>query len=332
MKAVVIPHFGMADVLEVREMPVPEPGPGEVAIDVAYAGVNYAEVLYRRGVVDVPLPFIPGIEVSGTIRALGEGVRGLRVGQPVAALTIVKSGGYAEVVVTEAVLTFPLDELSESVDLVTASAFPSNTTTAYLILSEATRIEQGETVLIHAAAGGVGSALGQVARSLGADNVIGTVGSMEKIEYTKSLGYTHVLLRQGFAEQVQRVTEGNGVNIVVDPVGGPVRTESLELLRPFGRLVAMGNASNAEDVAVSTNHLWLANKAVLGFNLAAYSAAFPQRAQRAGQAALELVAQRKVQVAVTDVLPLEQAGEAHRRIEQGVTTGKLVLRVRAEEN
>jgi NADPH2:quinone reductase len=108
-----------------------------------------------------------------------------------------------------------------------------------------------------------------------------------------------------------------------------VRTESLELLRPFGRLVAMGNASTAEDVTVSTNHLWIANKAVLGFNLAAYSAAFPQRANRAGRATLEPVAQGKIHVAVTDVLPLEQAGEAHRRIERGATVGKLVLHVGA---
>ena len=327
MKAVVIPQFGAADVLEVREMPVPEPGPGEVAIDVAYAGVNYAEVLYRKGIADVPLPFIPGIEVSGTIRALGAGVNGLQVGQPVAALTIVKSGGYAEVVVTTAALTFPLDELPGSVGLVTAAAFPSNTTTAYSILSELARIEAGQTVLIHAAAGGVGSALGQVARTLGADNVIGTVGSAEKIDYARSLGYTHVLLRQNFAEQVHNVTAGKGVDIVVDPVGGSARTESLELLRPFGRLVAMGNASNAEDVAISSNHLWLTNKAVLGFNLAAYSAAFPESVNRAGRGALDLVAHGNVRVEVTDVLRLEEASEAHRRIEQGATVGKLVLRV-----
>jgi NADPH2:quinone reductase len=206
-------------------MPVPEPGPGEVAIDVAYAGVNYAEVLYRRGIANVPLPFIPGIEVSGTIRALGEGVSGLRVGQPVAALTVVKSGGYAEVVVTAAALTFPLDELKGSADLVTAVAFPSNTTTAYIILSEVARIEQGETVLIHAAVGGVGSALGQVARSLGAGNVIGTVGNVEKMAYTKSLGYTHMLLRQSFVEQVPQVTEDNGIDVVVDPVGASAHRE-----------------------------------------------------------------------------------------------------------
>ena len=183
--------------------------------------------------------------------------------------------------------------------------------------------------LIHAAAGGVGSALGQVARSLGAGNVIGTVGSVDKIDYAKSLGYDHVLLRRDFVEQVQKVTEGKGIDIVVDPVGSSTRTESLELLRPFGRLIAMGNASNAEDVTVSTSHLWLTNKAVLGFNLAAYCAAFPMNANQAARAALELVARGKVRVAVTDVLPLEHASEAQKRIEQGATVGKLVLQVGA---
>ncbi len=222
-------------------------------------------------------------------------------------------------------LTFPLDALSGSVDLATAAALPSNTATAYVILSEVARLGQGETVLIHAAAGGVGSALGQVARSLGAGSVIGTVGSVEKIDYTKSLDYDHVLLRQGFTEQVWETTGRKGIDVVVDPVGGSVRTESLELLRPFGRLVVMGNASNAEDVAVSTTHLWLMNKAVPGFNLAAYSATFPEKANRAGRAALKLITRGEVRVAVTDVLPLEQASEAHRRIEQGATALVLCL-------
>lgn len=330
MRAVVIPRFGDADVLEVRDLPVPQPGPGQVAIDVAFAGVNYAEVLYRRGLIDVPRPFVPGIEVSGYIRALGEGVTGLRIGQPVAALTIVHSGGYAEVVLTSAALTFPLDTLNGTVDLQTAAAFPSNTTTAYLVISMTARLTAGETVLIHAAAGGVGSALGQMARALGADRVLGTVGSPQKIAYAESLGYDRVFLSQGFGEQVRRITEGAGVDIVVDQVGGSARMESLELLRSLGRLVILGNASNAEDVSFSANTLWFANKGVFGFNLADLSAVFPERVAPAAQAALRLVAQGKVRVDVTGVLPLEQAAEAQRRIEQRGTTGKLILRVQGE--
>lgn len=169
MKAVTIPEFGEAEVLRVEQMPVPEPGPGQVSIDVAYAGANFAEVLYRRGVVDVPLPFVPGIEVSGRIRALGEGVTDLTVGQPVAALTIVDSGGYAEVVVTFADLVAPLDGLG--IGLGVAAALPSNSTTAFLVLDRVARIEPGDRVLVHAAAGGVGSQLGQAARLLGGQAV-----------------------------------------------------------------------------------------------------------------------------------------------------------------
>ncbi len=257
MRAIVIPRFGEADVLEVWEVAVSQPGPGQVTIDVAFAGVNYAEVLFRRGVVaDLSLPFVPGIEVSGHIRAIGEGVTGLRVGQPVAALTAVHGGGYAEVVAVPMKQVFPLDSLGGSIDLAMFAASPSNVTTAYLVLSTVAHLAAGESVLVHAAAGGVGSVLGQMARSLGAGTVIGVVGSPEKVAPARALGYDHVLLRNQYVEAVREITAGEGVDIIVDQVGGPVRNESLDLLRPLGRHVVMSNASNEEDVAVSANILW----------------------------------------------------------------------------
>lgn len=317
MKAVIIPEFGDAEVLRVEQMSIPEPGPGQVAIDVAYAGANFAEILYRRGVVDVPLPFVPGIEVSGHIRALGEGVTDLRVGQPVAALTIVNSGGYAEVVVTSADLVAPLDGLDIGLDV--AAALPSNSTTAFLVLDRVARIEPGDRVLVHAAAGGVGSQLGQAARLLGAGRVVGTVGSEAKIETAKGFGYDEVTLRD-------RIAAADEFDIAVDMVGGPSRTTSLDRLAPMGRLVVMGNASGADDVGILANHLWFTNKTVSGFNLAAFSAAFPQDAGRALRRAVRAAAQGSLRVQV-GVLPLEQAPEAQRRIESGQTTGKLVLTV-----
>ncbi|MFC8131870.1 zinc-binding alcohol dehydrogenase family protein [Streptomyces sp. NPDC057302] len=315
MKAVTIPSFGAADVLRLAEVKIPEPGPGQVSIDVAYAGANFAEVLYRQGVVDVPLPFVPGIEVSGRIRALGPGVEGLSVGQPVAALTIVDSGGYAEVVTTSADLVAPLDGYDLSLE--TAAALPSNSTTAFLVLDRVARIEPGESVLVHAAAGGVGSQLGQAAQQLGAGRVVGTVGSAAKIETARAFGYDEVVLRDSLADAGE-------FDVVVDMVGGPARRSSLDLLALMGRLVVMGNASGAEDVALSSNELWFAGKTVSGFNLAAFSAAFPAQAGRALRRAVAAAAagQMKVQV---EALPLEQAAEAHRRIESGSTTGKLVL-------
>ncbi|MEV6908492.1 zinc-binding dehydrogenase [Amycolatopsis sp. NPDC051071] len=264
-------------------MRVPRPGPGQVAIDVAYAGANFAEVLYRQGVVDVPLPFVPGIEVSGRIRSLGDGVEGLTVGLPVAA------------------------------------ALPSNSTTAFLVLDRVARIEPGESVLVHAAAGGVGSQLGQVARLLGAGRVVGTVGSEAKIETAKGFGYDEVILRD-------RLADAGRFDVVVDMVGGPARRASLDRLAPMGRLVVMGNASGAEDVGIPANELWFTNKTVSGFNLAAFAAGYPADVHSALRRAVAAAASGKLRVNV-DSLPLDQAAEAHRRIESGTTTGKLVLEV-----
>ncbi|UUZ90976.1 zinc-binding dehydrogenase [Paenibacillus sp. P25] len=332
MRAVRIPRFGDAEVLTLNEnAAVPVPGPLDVTIDVAYAGVNYAEVLFRKGVVpDLPLPFVPGIEVSGTIRAVGEQVTGLRAGQPVAALSIVNGGGYAEVVKVPSQLVFPVNGTEgKEPDLAVVAALPSNVTTAYMIMSNVSRLRQGETVLVHAAAGGVGSMIGQMARKLGAGCVIGTVGDRDKIEYAKRLGYDAVFLRDEYEEQVMELTGGHGVDIVVDPVGGGMRKAALRLLKPFGRLVAMGNASDAEDVQQSMNELWFTSKAVLGFNLQQMSAYAPELVAEAGRQAIDMAIRGDIRVDVTDVLELHEAGEAHRRIEERRTTGKLVLKVKA---
>ncbi|TDD00499.1 NADPH:quinone reductase [Nonomuraea deserti] len=315
MRAITIPEFGGADVLLAAEVKIPEPGPGQVAIDVAYAGANFAEILYRQGLAAVPLPFVPGIEVSGRIRALGPGVTGLRVGQPVAALTIVDSGGYAEVVTTSAELVAPLDGFDLGLNV--AAAIPSNSTTAFLVLDRVARIAPGESVLAHAAAGGVGSQLGQAARLLGAGRVVGAVGNTTKIEIAKSFGYQEVVLRD---------QHPSGFDIVVDMVGGTARRTGLDALNPMGRLIVMGNASGADDVGISANELWLSNKTVSGFNLAAFSAAFPEEAGRALRRAVAAVAAGDLRLRVEE-LTLEQAAEAHRRIESGTTTGKLVLKV-----
>ncbi|NIK67790.1 MULTISPECIES: zinc-binding dehydrogenase [unclassified Paenibacillus] len=333
MRALMIPRFGDAEVLTMTHLKAPVPGPEEVTIDVAYAGVNYAEVLFRKGgVPNLPLPFVPGIEVSGTIREIGEKVTGFRPGQQVAALTIVGGGGYAEVVKVPAELVFPLGEAGGQVSMESAAAFPSNVTTAYMILTQVARVRHGETVLVHAAAGGVGSAIGQVAKALGAGFVIGTVGSADKLDYAKGLGYDEVYLRENFEALVSERTGGQGVDVVVDPVGGLMREASMRLLKPLGKLIAMGNASDAEDVRQSLNELWFASKTVSGFNLQLLSMTAPQLVAESARKALALVAGGKVKVDVTGVLPLHEAGEAHRLIEDRKSTGKLVLEVGSRQS
>src|SRR3954452_21375616 len=287
MRAITIPAFGDADVLRPAERSAPEPGRGQIAIDVAFAGANYAEVLYRRGVVDVELPFVPGIEVSGHVRAVGDGVDGWRVGQPVAALTIVDSGGYAEVSVTDARLAAPLADDASMADLAVAAGTPSNSTTAILIFDEVARIREGETVLVHAAAGGVGGQLGQAATLFGAGRVVGTVGSASKIEAAKRFGYDEVVVRDELAARADELTDGGGFDVVVDPIGGGSRRASFDLLRLGGRLIVMGNASGADDVTFSANELWFGSTALMGFNLAAFSGTYPDRVGEALQRALE---------------------------------------------
>jgi NADPH:quinone reductase len=322
MQAVAIPRFGSAEVLEQLELSAPTAGPGEVSIDVAYAGANFAEVLFRQGIADVPLPFVPGIEVAGTIRQTGPGVVGLRPGQPVAALTIVRGGGYGEVAVTRAELVVPLDKPRTQIPLHVAAAVPSNTTSAFLVLEAVARLTAGERVAVHAAAGGVGSQIGQVARLLGAGEVIGVVGSEAKAEVARAYGYTEVMLRADWVKW----SGSRDFDVVVDQVGGPQRHANLQALAPLGRLIVMGNASGAEDVQLSSNELWLTNRSAAGFNLQALAAIDPVRVGQSLRRAVEAVAAQRVVVDV-ETLPLSAAAEAHRRIESGATTGKLVLEV-----
>ncbi|TMR91905.1 zinc-binding dehydrogenase [Nonomuraea basaltis] len=198
-----------------------------------------------------------------------------------------------------------------------AAAIPSNSTTAFLVLDKVARIAPGESVLVHAAAGGVGSQLGQAARLLGAGRVVGTVGSHAKIETAKGFGYQEVVLRE---------EHPSGFDIVIDMVGGTTRRTGIDALNPMGRLIVMGNASGADDVGIPANELWFTNKTMSGFNLAAFSAAFPAEAGRALRRAVAAVAAGDLLLRVEE-LTLDQAAEAHRRIESGTTTGKLVLKV-----
>ncbi|MBV9231106.1 MAG: zinc-binding dehydrogenase [Chloroflexi bacterium] len=326
MRAIVIPSFGEPEVLTLRQLPDPHPGPQQVSIRVAYVGVNYADTLARRNRYhNVELPFVPGMEVSGYIHELGEGVEGLREGQPVTAFTM--RGGYAELALAQADLTFPLDGTHGSLDLTTAAAFPAVVPTAYDMLTYSAHLQAGETILIHSAAGGVGTVAGQLARYLGAGLVLGTVGSEQKIAYARSFGYDHVFLRDGFVEAVQNVTAGRGVDVVLDPSGEPTRSLSLSLLPPFGRLVVFGYASGNPDVPIEPAALMAGNKAVVGYSISALNRTNPEHTAATIRRAIDLLVEGHIRVDITDILPLEQAAIAHRRMESSATTGKLLLQV-----
>lgn len=328
MRAIIIPEFGGPDVLTLREVPEPRPGPQQVAIRVAYAGVNFAEIMARqRGYMVDQLPFIPGEEVAGYVHALGEGVTGFSHGQPVAAFT--SHGGYAEVAVAPAALTFSLDGLAKTIDLATAAGFPAIMPTAYDLLVHVARLQRGETVLIHAAAGGVGTIAGQLAHRIGAQSVFGTVSTAKKAAYAQHFGYDEVFLREDFAAAVRAATQNRGLDVILDAAGEPVRSQSLSLLAPFGRLVIYGNASGNPDVAIAPGTLLKHNIAVMGYSITNLSRVDPQHVATNARQVLDLLATEQIRLDITDILPLAEAARAHHLMENGEAMGKLLLQVGA---
>jgi NADPH2:quinone reductase len=317
VRAVGFDVIGGPEVLRQVELPVPAPGPGEVLIRVAYAGLNYGEVQHRLGDFGAPDGVeVPGLEASGEVAALGPGVTGLAVGDPVAAF-LPSGGGYAEYAVAPAEFAFPLDGIS-----LRDGGGALVLTTAYGVLAGAARLAAGDTVLIHAAAGGVGTAAGQIARALGAAAVLGTVGSPAKAEYAKRFGYDAVHLRDGFADHVR------DVDVVLDPVGGPARLASLDVLAPFGRLVVYGEAGRHRDLRLPVQPLWRNNRTVAGYHIGDLARRAPTQVRGHALSALSLLSSGAIRLDVTAELPLADAAEAHRALQSGATTGKVLLRVR----
>jgi NADPH:quinone reductase len=303
---------------------MPTPGSGEVLVRVSHAGVNFAELQHWRGDFGPPEPEgdVPGLEAAGVVEAIGPDVTNVAVGNHVTAY-LPNFGGYAEYVVAPAAFTYRIGDL----DPVIAGGAPTVLTTAYGLLAGTGRIVAGDTVLIHAAAGGVGTVAAQLARALGAGRVLGTVGSPEKIEYAEGFGYDSVVLREGFSDRVRELTGGRGVDLVLDPVGGAVRSESIELLAPFGRLAAFGDAGGHPDLTLPLQPLWKNTRLVGGFNIGDLARRAPELVSRFGRAALDLVEAGRVRIDVTDVLPLSDAKVALDRLATATTRGKLVLAV-----
>ncbi|MFE2432147.1 zinc-binding alcohol dehydrogenase family protein [Streptomyces sp. NPDC059373] len=323
MRAVEIGEYGGPEVLAVVEAPVPEPGPGEVTIDVAYAGVNFADLKARADGYRVPaLPFRPGLEVSGRIRAVGAGVAGLTPGQEVAALT--EGGGYADVVLAAATTVFALPD---GLDLRTGATLPTVLPTAHALLHEVGRLRAGETVLVQSAAGGVGTVLGQLAKAAGAGAVYGVVSSPGKAEHALKYGYDELFTGDGFPADVRRATGGRGVDLALDPVGGDTLRGSLASLALFGRLVSFGNAGGAAPWQVGQPELYPGAVSVAGFSILTLAQTEPQALRAIAARAFRTVAEGAVTLPVTAEFPLAEAAEAHRLMDTRTTTGKLLLRV-----
>ena len=323
MKAVYVNEFGGPDVLQLQDAPLPEPGPGQARIRVAATSVNFADIQTRRGgyVVARTPPFVPGLEAAGTIDALGPGVRGWDVGQRVAIHA--EGGSYGEYALARAIEMFPL---GDDIDIEQASVVPSVGTTSMALLTMAGRLQPGETVLIHAAAGGVGSTAVQFARTLGAGLVIGTVGSQEKAEIAQDLGADAVInyRTENVAERVKELTRGAGVDVVLDGVGKDTIETSVGVLAPFGRLVVFGMASGAP-APIAFGPLYGDNKTVVGYSTGGHRRTRPEVLRPPALAAFKLLAAGRWKPLIGARYPLAQAAIAHRMIEDRESVGKVLL-------
>lgn len=322
MRAVEIQEHGGPEVLRAVEVDVPEPGPGQVSVDVAYAGINFADLKARETGYRVPsLPFRPGLEVSGRVRALGAGVTGLAVGQEVAALTA--DGAYAEVAVADAATVFPVPS---GVGLRTAATLPTVLPTSYALVHSVGRLQPGETVLVQGAAGGTGTVTGRLAKAAGA-TVLGVVSSAGKAEFAKEHGSYDEVFVGDFEKAVRETTDGRGVDLALDPVGGDTFRASLASLAVFGRLVSFGNASSAEPWSVGQPELFPHGVTVGGFSILTLARTAPDELRALTERAFAKVADGTVTLPVTAEFGLAEAAEAHRLMGTRTSTGKLLLKV-----
>jgi NADPH2:quinone reductase len=313
-----------AETTSVASVDMPRPGAGQVAIEVEAAGLNFIDVMARRGDPGYASawPYVPRLEVAGTVRAVGEGVRGLAKGQRVAALT--RGGGLAEVALADAALTVPLPG-GLSAEL--AAAAPLTLGTALLLLESAARFAPGERVLLHGASGGLGGALAQLVPLLGGGTLIGSVSRDEKRELARRAGYAVALTRdEGFADALRTATDGAGVDIVLDPGGTENLELDLALTAPGGRIVLFGNAGGTAPAPLpALPALIRGNVSIGGFSMTARAAAAPGHVAAALERTLAWLADRSLTLPLTVIAGLGEVGATHQLLAEGRGHGKYVV-------
>jgi len=323
MKAIRIHETGSPEVMHLEEIETPTPGQGEVLIKIAAAGINYADLAQRQGayLTRTRTPMTLGFEVAGTVAAPGPGVNGPPVGTRVVAFV---NGGYAEYAVASAYSLIPIPD---TLDFAHAAAFPVQGLTAYQTLHESGRLQPGENVLVHAAAGGVGTLAVQLARLMGAGKVIGTASNETKLDLVHRLGADAAInyTEDSWVEQVKVATAGRGVDVVLEVVGGKIAEESLQCMAPFGRMVIIGAASGQRPQFTGTQ-LMYKNLSVTGYWLSAWMN-YPDHIAAATMELMKFLASGKLQIIVGQTFPLAEAAAAHRAIAERKTTGKVVLLV-----
>ena len=321
MRAIRVHEYGGPEVFKLEEVTLPEPGGGEALVTVEAAGVNFIDVYHRTGLYPGALPFTPGMEGAGVVEAVGPGVYEVEVGDRVA--YAMERGSYAERAVVPA---WKLVRLPESLDAEAGAAAMLQGMTAHYLTRSTYPLAGGERALVHAAAGGVGLLLVQMAARIGA-TVIGTVSTEEKARLAREAGADAVILytEGDFAEEALRLTDGRGVHVVYDSVGQATFDQSLACLRPRGLLALFGQSSGPVPpiepsvLATGGGSLFLTRP-----GLAHYSADRGELLERAGDV-LHWVATGELRLRIDRTYPLSEAAEAHRALEGRQTAGKVLL-------
>jgi NADPH:quinone reductase len=320
MRAAAITALTGPDAVEVQEWPEPAPTASQVLVDVEYSGVVFPDVLQTRGEYQrrSDVPFIPGWEVSGVVRAEAGG---FSAGARVAAMPIV--GGFAEAVAVDAQMVFPLPD---GMPFDKAAALPLNYLTVHFALTRRAQLKKGEIVLVHGAAGGVGAAACQLAAAYGA-RVIAVVSTVEKGEVARAAGAHDVVPVEGFRDEVRRLTEGRGVDVIVDPVGGDRFTDSLRSLAREGRLLVLG-FTGREIPTVKVNRLLLSNTSVMGVGSAEFWSGAPEYAGQQWRELMPLVQSGGIDPPIGPVFALDDVAAAIRELDERRAVGRVLIRMR----
>jgi NADPH:quinone reductase len=320
MKAIQVSQTGGPEVLKLVDLPVPTPKPNEALVKITAIGVNFIDVYFREGRYPAPLPFIDGQEAAGVITALGSDVKSLKVGDRVAYTAV--QGSYAEYA---AVPADRLVKVPDGVDDRQAAAAMLQGMTAHYLVHSTYPLKKGETALIHAAAGGVGLLLVQMAKDIGA-RVIGTAGSPEKAKLAREAGADETILynEQDFEAETKRLTDGKGVHVVYDGVGKSTFDKDLNILRPRGYLVLFGGASGPvppfDPIKLSQKgSLFLTRPSLMHYLLTRQELEW-----RAGDV-FKMIRSGKLKLRIEYTYKLADAAQAHRDLEARKTTGKLLL-------
>lgn len=323
MKAVRFHKTGGPDVLVYEDVDDPMPAAGEVLIRVEAAGLNFADVMRRRGDAypePSPPPFILGAEVAGTIAAVGEGVDWYNIGDAVFATP--GAGGYAQYVTAPAITTIPLPP---GLSTQQAAALVGQGLTAAFALRNAARLQEGETVLVEAAAGGVGQFAVQLAKIYGAGKVIAAASTPEKRSLAEGLGADSSVdyTAPGWSKKVRDLTDGRGVDVVLETVGGQVTIEALDSMADFGRMVFIGQSSG-QSATIDPWRLTATSQSLIGFYVGAF-VANPELTVSTLMELIGYVTGGQLQLEPGTVLPLSEAAQAHRLLEGRKTVGKVLL-------